>query len=215
MTWEHTNGMTGLKYNMEFKRGGVATCTAEADYKYTNTPAKFEITTMEKLVQTEASPFYMIEKMFTGKYFNNGERTRTISYDKVNKNFLLGKFLIENKLILDGKKHAHFKVDTMAAPYTLTWFHEPVRGWLITPRDIIGQDTLTITAMHTPATELIIETNLPKVQSIKISGTGTTKKFELNGNELATIDFDPSRGRHCQGDHRRQDLRLHHDQREV
>merc|ERR1712114_17132 len=89
-------------------------------------------------------------------------------------------------------KHAHFKVDTMAAPYTLTWFHEPVRGWLITPRDIIGQDTLTITAMHTPGTELIIETNLPKVQSIKIYGTGTTKKFELNGNELATIDFDPS-----------------------
>jgi len=192
ITWEYTNGMTGLKYNVEFKRGGVATCTAEGDYKYINTPAKFEITAIEKLVQTEASPLYAIEKMLTGKYFKNGERTITISYNKANKNFLLGKFLIENKLILDGKKHAHFKVDTTATPYTLTWFHEPVRGMLITPRDIFGQDTLTISAVHIPGTELMIETNLPNVKSIKISGTGTTKKFELNGNELATVDFDPT-----------------------
>merc|ERR1711874_916577 len=37
-----------------------------------------------------------------------------------------------------------------------------------------------------------IETNLPEVQSMKITSAGPTKKFEFNGKEVATVDFDSS-----------------------
>merc|ERR1711956_171947 len=58
--------------------------------------------------------------------------------------------------------------------------------------DVIGQDELSVTAKHTPGAELMIETNLSEVQSVKVTTVGVTRKFELNGNELATIDFDAS-----------------------
>merc|ERR1712152_108350 len=40
--------------------------------------------------------------------------------------------------------------------------------------------------------ELKIETNLPEVQSMKVTSAGPTKKFEFNGKEVATVDFDSS-----------------------
>merc|ERR1712039_910126 len=61
-----------------------------------------------------------------------------------------------------------------------------------TPRDLTGQDEMTVTAWHTPGKELKIESNLPEFQSMKITSAGATKKFEFNGKEVATVDFDSS-----------------------
>merc|ERR1739846_185579 len=55
-------------------------------------------------------------------FYNNGQRTRTVTYDKKNRNFLLGKVLVEDKLVLDGERFGHFKLDTRATPYTMVWF---------------------------------------------------------------------------------------------
>merc|ERR1712018_800068 len=54
------------------------------------------------------------------------------------------------------------------------------------------QDEMTVTAWHTPGKELKIESNLPEFQSLKITSAGPTKKFEFNGKEVATVDFDSS-----------------------
>merc|ERR1719436_1512924 len=51
---------------------------------------------------------------------------------------------------------------------------------------------MIVSAWHTPGKELKIETNLPEVQSMKVTSAGPTKKFEFNGKEVATVDFDSS-----------------------
>merc|ERR1712193_451358 len=94
--------------------------------------------------------------------------------------------------MLDGEKFVHIKLDTRATPYTLVLFDQPVKGLFPTNRDITGQDEMIVSAWHTPGKELKIETNLPEVQSMKVTSAGPTKKFEFNGKEVATVDFDSS-----------------------
>jgi len=192
--WEYP-GMSGVKFTQEYKRGGVSQYHYDADWAFVNNAAKFEIKTQDKVVQTENSPFYSWGPIFQGKYWKTGERVRTITYDKKNKNFLIGKTHAESLLTLDGERFHHIKFDTTATPYTLVWYSQPIRsleGWMPCVRDVIGQDELSVTAKHTPGAELMIETNLSEMQSVKVTTVGATRKFELNGNELATIDFDSS-----------------------
>merc|ERR1712116_45921 len=89
-------------------------------------------------------------------------------------------------------KFSQEKLDTRSTPYTMVWFSQPVRGLFPITRDITGQDEMIVSAWHTPGKELKIETNLPEVQSMKITSAGPTKKFEFNGKEVATVDFDSS-----------------------
>merc|ERR1712053_8718 len=103
-----------------------------------------------------------------------------------------GKIFVENTITLDGEKFSQEKLDTRSTPYTMVWFSQPVRGLFPITRDITGQDEMIVSAWHTPGKELKIETNLPEVQSMKVTSAGPTKKFEFNGKEVATVDFDSS-----------------------
>merc|ERR1711990_320730 len=78
------------------------------------------------------------------------------------------------------------KLDTRSTPYTMVWFHKPVRALYPTPRDLTGQDEMTVTAWHTPGKELKIESNHPEFQSMKVTSAGPTKKFEF-GWEMAGV----------------------------
>merc|ERR1711962_776255 len=129
---------------------------------------------------------------YLGRYYKTGGRQRTITYEKKNRNFLLGKLFVENTITLDGEKFSQEKLDTRSTPYTMAWFSQPVRGLFPITRDITGQDEMIVSAWHTPGKELKIETNLPEVQSMKVTSAGPTKKFEFNGKEVATVDFDSS-----------------------
>merc|ERR1712008_403312 len=111
----------------------------------------------------------MGDHFYVGKYYQNGERTRTVTYDKQNRNFLLGKVLVEDKLVLDGERFGHFKLDTRATPYTMVWFSKPVSRLVPVTRDFFGQDELTVSAWHTPGKELKIETNLPEFLIIDLA----------------------------------------------
>merc|ERR1712227_301858 len=155
----------------ELKRGDVSIWNWVGDYSFVNNANKFEIKTMDKIVQTEMSPFYGLDHFYLGRYYKTGGRQRTITYEKKNRNFLLGKIFVENTITLDGGKFSQEKLDT---------------------RDITGQDEMIVSAWHTPGKELKIETNLPEVQSMKVTSAGPTKKFEFNGKEVATVDFDSS-----------------------
>merc|ERR1711926_31755 len=150
------------------------------------------IKTMDKIVQTEMSPFYGLDHFYLGRYYKTGGRQRTITYEKKNRNFLLGKLFVENTITLDGEKFSQEKLDTRSTPYTMVWFSQPVRGLFPITRDLTGQDEMIVSAWHTPGKELKIETNLPEVQSMKVTSAGPTKKFEFNGKEVATVDFDSS-----------------------
>merc|ERR1711962_353820 len=189
--WEYP-GHSGCKWNTELKRGDVSIWNWVGDYNFVNNANKFEIKTMDKIVQTEMSPFYGLDHFYLGRYYKNGERHRTVTYEKKNRNFLLGKLFVENTIMADGERFYEAKLDTRATPYTMVWFHKPVRALYPTPRDLTGQDEMTVTAWHTPGKELKIETNLPEFQSMKVTSAGPTKKFEFNGKEVATVDFDSS-----------------------
>merc|ERR1711953_76260 len=104
-------------------------------------------------------------------YWKSAVVTRTFTYEKKNRNFLLGKIHFESKVMADGERFYEAKLDTRATPYTMVWFHKPVRALYPTPRDLTGQDEMTVTAWHTPGKEL---------------------KIESNGKEVATVDFDSS-----------------------
>merc|ERR1712039_23154 len=189
--WEYP-GQSGCKWNTELKRGDVSIWNWVGDYSFVNNANKFEIKTMDKIVQTEMSPFYGWDHFYLGRYYKNGGRQRTITYEKKNRNFLLGKLFFENTITLDGEKFSQEKLDTRSTPYTMVWFSQPVRGLFPITRDITGQDEMIVSAWHTPGKELKIETNLPEVQSMKVTSAGPTKKFEFNGKEVATVDFDSS-----------------------
>merc|ERR1711874_244368 len=160
--WEYT-GTKGIKWNTDLKRGGVSIWNYVGDYSWVNNANKFEIKMMDKIVQTPMSPFYGWDHFLIGIYYKTGDRTRTITYDKKNRNFLLGKLFVEDKIMAEGEKFYHIKLDTRATPYTLVWFHQPVRSLFPTTRDVTGQDELTVSAWHTPGKELKIELAWPKM----------------------------------------------------
>merc|ERR1712172_329561 len=165
--WEYPAG--GCKWTTDLKRGGVSIWNWVGDYSFVNNANKFELKTMDKIVQTPMSPLYGLDHFYVGKYYKNGERTRTITYEKQNRNFLLGKLFVEDKLVLDGERFGHFKLDTRATPYTMTWFSMPVRRLVPVVRDFTGQDELTVSAWHTPGKELKFETNLPEFRTMKVT----------------------------------------------
>merc|ERR1712156_421257 len=119
--WEYP-GFSGIKCKIDFKRGGVSTYNYDGEYSWVNNVNKFEIKTMDKIVQTEMSPFYGWDHFYLGRYYKNGERQRTITYEKKNRNFLLGKLFFENTITLDGEKFSQEKLDTRSTPYTMVWF---------------------------------------------------------------------------------------------
>merc|ERR1712032_1204221 len=160
--WEYT-GTKGIKWNTDLKRGGVSIWNYVGDYSWVNNANKFEIKMMDKIVQTPMSPFYGWDHFLIGIYYKTGDRTRTITYDKKNRNFLLGKLFVEDKIMAEGEKFYHIKLDTRATPYTLVWFHQPVRSLFPTTRDVTGQDELTVSAWHTPGKELNIDLAWPKM----------------------------------------------------
>merc|ERR1711962_754772 len=121
---------------------------------------------------------------YLGRYYKNGERHRTVTYEKKNRNFLLGKLFVENTITLDGEKFSQEKLDTRSTPYTMVWFSQPVRGLFPITRDITGQDEMIVSAWHTPGKELKIETNLPEFQSMKASHT-----MHLPSGKDLTIDL--------------------------
>merc|ERR1719278_1599019 len=79
-----------------------------------------------------------------------------------------------DKIMAEGEKFYHIKLDTRATPYTLVWFHQPVRSLFPTTRDVTGQDELTVSAWHTPGKELKIETNFPEFRTMKVTSAGPT-----------------------------------------
>merc|ERR1712203_261640 len=81
--------------------------------------------------------------------------TRTFTYEKKNRNFLLGKIFFESKVVADGERFYEAKLDTRATPYTMVWFHKPVRAFYPTPRDVTGQDEMTVSAWHTPDRKVV------------------------------------------------------------
>merc|ERR1712054_358458 len=189
--WEYP-GFSGIKCKIDFKRGGVSTYNYDGEYSWVNNANKFEVKSNEKANQEANGPYYGMDYWLVGTYWKSAVVTRTFTYEKKNRNFLLGKIHFESKVMADGERFYEAKLDTRSTPYTMVWFHKPVRALYPTPRDLTGQDEMTVTAWHTPGKELKIESNLPEFQSMKVTSAGPIKKFEFNGKEVATVDFDSS-----------------------
>merc|ERR1711988_1832786 len=159
--WEYP-GFSGIKCKVDFKRGGVSTYNYDGEYSWVNNANKFEVKSNEKANQEANGPYYGMDYWLVGTYWKSAVVTRTFTYEKKNRNFLLGKIHFESKVMADGERFYEAKLDTRATPYTMVWFHKPVRALYPTPRDLTGQDEMTVTAWHTP------------------------------GKEVATVDFDSS-----------------------
>merc|ERR550525_815744 len=189
--WEYP-GFSGIKCNIDYKRGGVSTYKYDGEYSWVNNANKFEVKSTEKANQEQNGPYYGMDHWLVGTYWKDAVVTRTFTYEKQNRNFLLGKIFFESKVVADGERFYEAKLDTRATPYTMVWFHKPVRAFYPTPRDVVGQDEMTVSAWHSPGKELKFETNLPEFRTMKVTSAGPTKTFWFNGEEKATVDFDSS-----------------------
>merc|ERR1712061_809551 len=189
--WEYP-GNSGIKCKIDFKRGGVSTYNYDGEYSWVNNGNKFEVKSNEKVKQEQNGPYYGVDHWFVGTYWKDAVVTRTFTYEKKNRNFLLGKIFFESKVVADGERFYEAKLDTRATPYTMVWFHKPVRAFYPTPRDVTGQDEMTVSAWHTPGKELKFETNLPEFRTMKVTSAGPAKTFWFNGEEKATVNFDTS-----------------------
>merc|ERR1712080_350094 len=119
------------------------------------------------------------------------QRNFKVMYDKQNRNFLLGKIHLDNTMTMDGAMFSNMKVDTRTSPYTMVWY-QPSSGHLFPcVKHLLGQDEVSVNVWHTPGTELKITTNLPHIQSFSVTTSDTTRKMELNGKELVTVDYTP------------------------
>merc|ERR1712038_1666911 len=189
--WEYP-GNSGIKCKIDFKRGGVSTYNYDGEYSWVNNGNKFEVKSNEKVKQEQNGPYYGVDHWFVGTYWKDAVVTRTFTYEKKNRNSLLGKIFFESKVVADGERFYEAKLDTRATPYTMVWFHKPVRAFYPTPRDVTGQDEMTVSAWHTPGKELKFETNLPEFRTMKVTSAGPAKTFWFNGEEKATVNFDTS-----------------------
>merc|ERR1719220_2193943 len=108
--WEYP-GFSGIKYKIDFKSN-------------------------EKANQEQNGPYYGMDYWLVGTYWKSAVVTRTFTYEKKNRNFLLGKIHFESKVMADGERFYEAQLDTRATPYTMVWFHKPVRALYPTPRDL-------------------------------------------------------------------------------
>merc|ERR1712002_116326 len=116
-----------------------------------------------------------------------------ITYDKQNRNVMLGKILLDVSQTINGARYSELKVDTVNHPFTMLWY-QPMGGKLIpSVRYLVGQDQITLSAEQTTASELKIQTNLPQVRDLKIITEGQIRKVVLNGRETAVITYDNQR----------------------
>merc|ERR1712029_899438 len=160
--WEYP-GFSGIKCKIDFKRGGMGTYNYDGEYSWVNNANKFEVKSNEKANQEANGPYYGMDYWLVGTYWKSPVVTRTFTYEKKNRNFLLGKIHFESKVMADGERFYEAKLDTRATPYTMVWFHKPVRALYPTPRDLTGQDEMTVTAWHTPGKDLTIDLAWPKM----------------------------------------------------
>merc|ERR1711971_890022 len=132
--WEFT-GINGCKWTTDLKRGGASVWNWVGDYSWVNNANKFEFKTMDKASQEQSGPYYGMDHWFVGTYWKDAVITRTFTYEKNTRNFLLGKIFFDSKVVADGESFYEATLDTRATPYTMVWFHKPVRAMYPTPRD--------------------------------------------------------------------------------
>merc|ERR1712024_94779 len=115
--WEYP-GNSGIKCKIDFKRGGVSTYNYDGEYSWVNNGNKFEVKSNEKVKQEQNGPYYGVDHWFVGTYWKDAVVTRTFTYEKKNRNFLLGKIFFESKVVADGERFYEAKLDTRATPNT-------------------------------------------------------------------------------------------------
>ena len=183
---------TGAECKVELKRGAVTILKYSGEASIILGSKKLEVKTVETVEQTSASPLYRWGPAVWGRYWLSGQVERTLVYNWNHRNVFMGKAFVESKVRLDGLKHMYFKLDTTSTPYTLV-VYSPVTGSL-TPnlRNLFGKDELTVNVWLSANKELKIETNIDQAKEIKITSQGATTKFELNGLEYMSVNFNAS-----------------------
>jgi len=182
-----------MKHKMELQRGEVSVFKYHNDITLHNRADKMEVEMVDGVVQTEASPAYRWGPFLAGKFYTRREGHVKITYDKQNRNMMMGKILLDVSQTINGARYSELKVDTVNHPFTMLWY-QPMGGKLIpSVRYLVGQDQITLSAEQTTASELKIQTNLPQVRDLKIITEGQTRKVVLNGRETAVITYDNQR----------------------
>ena len=101
----------------------------------------------------------------------------------------MGTLEIEHLVELDDERFSHLKIDTREMPSTIIWYHKPVEGFAPIPRNLFGQDELTVrVGQFHKLSKLKFETNLPQLLIFNTTSEENTRTVEINGKEVLTIE---------------------------
>jgi hypothetical protein len=116
--------------------------------------------------------------------FTKKEGHVKVVYERVNKNTLFNKFMIEFSSVTDNDQVLNMKVDTMVSPYTVN-IHAPY----IIPKifNDVSRHNIDATINHQVGKMLEIESNCPEIKNFKYLVNGTKRTVVLNGQELTML----------------------------
>merc|ERR550517_1392916 len=78
--WEYP-GFSGIKCNIDYKRGGVSTYNYDGEYSWVNNANKFEVKSNEKVNQEQNGPYYGMDHWLVGTYWKDAVVTRIFTYE--------------------------------------------------------------------------------------------------------------------------------------
>jgi len=160
-------------------------------HKYDNTLSWFDgeeifdVEMNEEVSLTRESPLYRWGDCLYGKYFTSRNRKFTFNYDKIERNLVL-----EHTMTMNNEAYSTMTLDTTTIPHTFVWNQQHTGYFAPNLKQyVLDEDTLSMSLWNTPNVEIKLETNIPKIETFKIDIADETKKVELNGIELMTVDY--------------------------
>jgi len=201
----------GLKFDIDFKRnsakkpgGEISVFEYYGDYVWVTDPKTIRkkesgLKMKDKIKQTEESPFYEASRAIFGEEWRTANILRQIVYKKRIKklvdffgifSFQMGTFDIEYLVALDYERFSHFKIDTRETPGRIFWYHKPVEGFALIPKNLVGQDEVVVKlGQFHKLSDLSFETNLPQLLIFNTNYEESTRRVEINGKEVLRIEW--------------------------
>merc|ERR1712080_220714 len=177
-------------WSWELQKGDMSLHKHENTLSWYNGEDKIDAEMSVDVSLTRDSPLYKWGDCLFGKYFTTMERHISFTYNKLEENLLLGKILLEDKMTMDNEPYSTITFDTTRMPNTFVW-NQDHSGYLSPNlwQYVIDQDDVSLSLWMTPDVELKLETNIPIIETFKIDLAEDTKKVELNGVEMMTVDY--------------------------
>merc|ERR1711971_230274 len=138
-----------------------------------------------KLYIPTGSMFCSTGSEFAGCY-NKWDGNFKVHVDLKNKNVYLNKFSVDACIKKNNECQFKYELNTRVSPYVMKMNAPSVLPMIF---DDPRRHTLEVTVEHKEGQMLHVITNAPEVSNFKVTSNGVQRVLELNGEQLAVVDY--------------------------